>query len=38
MTFATLWKIGSGQFLDGDTMRYTPGDMAPVTRCGSSVR
>ena len=23
MAFATLWKIGSGQFLDGDTMRYT---------------
>ena len=23
MTFATAWKIGGGQFLDGDTLRYT---------------
>ena len=23
MAFATAWKIGSGQFLDGDTLRYT---------------
>ena len=23
MAFATAWKIGSGQFIDGDTLRYT---------------
>lgn len=23
MAFATAWKLGSGQFADGDTMRYT---------------
>ena len=23
MAMATLWKLGSGQFLDGDTLRYT---------------